>query len=105
MLDVLLHADKGMSRLELRAELSKNEKFRAQLDRNINAFYNNVMRYIRSDKIVEVNALLYHADRAPLRGASLLPEAPTLRVLSPSDGANQLPCQMGHQSNWHYHAE
>lgn len=66
MLNALLSADRGYSRTELKAEVRKNPKFAAQLNRNANAFYNNVVRYIRTGKIVEMEGLLYHPDRAPL---------------------------------------
>jgi hypothetical protein len=61
-----LEADKGYSRLELRELIHAEPRFRDQMERNVNAFYNNVIRYLRGGKIVEIDGLLYHPDRAPL---------------------------------------
>lgn len=66
MLSILLEANRGYSRVELRDELAMEPKFYEQLTRNLNSYYNNITRYLRSGKVVEVNGLLYHPNRAPL---------------------------------------
>lgn len=66
LVQILLEADKGYSRTEARAELVKIAKFKAQLDNNMNAFYNTVSRYVKKGAIVDIDGLLYHPDRAPL---------------------------------------
>jgi len=69
MLEILYSAEKGYARTELRhAIAAQNERFAEQLRNNINSFYNNVVRYLKSGKIVEVDGLLYHPARAPLPG-------------------------------------
>ncbi|MEA3049182.1 MAG: hypothetical protein QOG84_1018 [Sphingomonadales bacterium] len=81
MLEILLKAEKGYTRLELKEEIRKTPKFAEQLDRNVNAYYNNVLRYIRGGKIVEVDGLMYHPDRAPLPEGE---EDPSGRHLPPN---------------------
>ena len=66
IIDILYRADKGFSRTALRDELMATERFRDQINKNVNSYYNNVSRYKKQGKIVEINSLLYHPDRAPL---------------------------------------
>lgn len=66
MLELLYAADRGYNRRELRELVEETPKFKEQLDRNTNSFYNNVSRFLKAGKIVEIDGLLYHVDRAPL---------------------------------------
>ena len=66
MLDILLNADHGYSRPEMRRELEKHPKFAKQIANNINSYYNTVNRYRKTGRVVLINNLLYHPDRAPL---------------------------------------
>lgn len=66
LVQFLLNADKGISRHEARAELGNNAKFKAQMDNNMNAFYNTVSRYVKKGAVVDIDGLLYHPERAPL---------------------------------------
>lgn len=66
MLAILLAADHGYSRSEMRNELVKTPKFAEQIGHNVNMFYNTVARYLKKDKIVDIDGLLYHPQRAPL---------------------------------------
>lgn len=65
MRQMLLTADRGYTRADLRAELSKEPKFAEQISRNANSFYNNVIRNLKAGKMVEVDGHLYDPARAP----------------------------------------
>ena len=81
MLDILYTAEKGYSRSALRGELAETPRFGEQISNNVNSYYNNIARYLKKGKIVDVNGLLYHPDRAPIEGAGeggRLPENVTL---------------------------
>ena len=66
IVQLMLAAEKGLSRSELRAEVCKIPKFNAQIENNMNSFYNTVSRYLKKGRITEVEGLLFHPDRAPL---------------------------------------
>lgn len=66
MLNILLKADRGLSRSEVRDELVKFPKFNEQISRNANAYYNTVGRYLKRGWLVEAEKHLYHPERAPL---------------------------------------
>lgn len=65
MVQILAQAENGFTRLEMRAELAQVPKFHDQIESNINAFYNTVLRYIKKGRIKEVGGRLYSPDRAP----------------------------------------
>ncbi|SFK43912.1 hypothetical protein SAMN03159338_4243 [Sphingomonas sp. NFR04] len=66
MLEILMAADHGYSRSEMKDALSAaSPLFRSQIEKNVNTFYNNVSRYLKAGKIVDVEGYLYHALRAP----------------------------------------
>lgn len=65
MMGLLLEADRGYSRPELKAALLKTAAAPTVI-KNENTFYNAVKRYIKADKLVEIEGLLYHPNRAPL---------------------------------------
>jgi len=62
---ILLAADRGYTRGDLRDELKKEPKFADSINRNANTFYNNVARMLKTNRVKEVDTLLYHPDRAP----------------------------------------
>lgn len=66
MLDILLNAQKGYGRLELRHEIAKDPRYGAQIEKSMNGYYNLINRYLQKGRIVEVENNLYHPDRAPL---------------------------------------
>lgn len=66
VLEILFAADRGYSRTDLRRELDKHPVFGARLRHNVNSFYNTIKRYIDQGKIIQIDKLLYHPDRAPL---------------------------------------
>lgn len=65
MMQVLLDADRGYTRAELKQELRKGP-MGDSIRKNENTYYNAVKRYLDNDKIVERGGYLYHPDRAPL---------------------------------------
>ena len=82
MMKFLLEADKGYSRAEVKAALRDGPNGET-IRKNENTYYNAVKRYIQTGKIVEINGLLYHPDRAPTEASDAdrtdsLPENVTL---------------------------
>lgn len=65
IVDTLLSATRGYTRAELKAVL-RDTPAGETIKKNENTYYNAVKRYIGADKIVEIDGLLYHPDRAPL---------------------------------------
>lgn len=66
VLEILLNAEGPMTRTDVKKVLKADERFAPSINKNENTFYNNVKRYIRTDKIIERDGFLYHPDRAPL---------------------------------------
>jgi hypothetical protein len=66
MMQLLLEADRPHTRASLKALLKEDSKVGETVKRNENTFYNAVARYVRNNKVVEVDGFLYHPDRAPL---------------------------------------
>jgi len=65
MIEVLRSAENGLTRMELRAEIEKNDKFRQMVGRSPNAYYNNIIRLRAAERVIERRGRLYHPDRAP----------------------------------------
>ena len=66
MVAVLLNADRGLTRADLRAELMKTPKLAERISHNMNSYYNTVARYLKREWILDLDGLLYHPSRAPL---------------------------------------
>ncbi|MDB5469533.1 MAG: hypothetical protein JWR84_1093 [Caulobacter sp.] len=66
IVEYLGQADRGVSRLDLKAILKSHPKFGEQVTRNENGFYNGVNRCLRRGEIVQdPNGILYLHGRLP----------------------------------------
>lgn len=87
MMDILLHAERGYTRVELKKLVRESEAGEA-VKKNENTFYNAVKRYLDKNKIVDIDGLLYHPDRAPQidEGDMFPPNVTRLRGEGLADG-------------------
>ncbi|MDI7775450.1 hypothetical protein [Asticcacaulis sp. EMRT-3] len=65
---ILSRTTSGLSRKALRTEMEKNPKFRERIENQVNVYYNTIGRYVKSDRIIDLDGTLYHPNHAPAHG-------------------------------------